>query len=240
LIESYKIEILTACIGCLLLNIDLEGDHIYLPVVKIFSKNLPTKSELNLEWNKINFKTAIQRFRTRASENCPFTKNSLPTKSSNDEYEVNVVGCINSIILKHLCLPCYKIFEKNYRKREVYYISSFYHVLSYDVGMSGIRFTRFIEKPSSKMANVSVLALLQPISFTGWIVILAVIIAIGVTLNVTDFQINSYYWLFVTLLEQGDDRISFRNKSNWFLMLSWLVVLALFLRNIYTSSLSHS
>lgn len=237
--SNERSEIFVVCAGCLKYFIDWEGEPIFLPVIKLPASTLPTINGLINQWYRVNFLLEVPGKKIVRSVKCPFAQNLLRSniKEESNGKQVNVADCIKNILQQYLCQSCFEIFKNVYQKQGVSGILSHNHIVPYDVHVNEIRFTRFIEKPSSKMANVSILTLLQPLSLTGWITVLVVICFLGAMLKATGFQTNPYYWLFVTLIEQGDDRTLDQKRSNWFLILSWLVVLALLLRNIYTSSL---
>ncbi len=145
--------------------------------------------------------------------------------------------CTQSIVVKTLCETCSIMFKENFRKQKVSYIKPYNQIIPYDVEIHGLRFTRFVEKPHRRLGKFNMIALFQPLSIEGWMAVLSTLLCMAAILRLTGFRNNPLYWFFVTLLEQGDDQIRERRNSNQVILLIWLVIVSLTLRNVYTSSL---
>lgn len=79
-------------------------------------------------------------------------------------------------------------------------------------------------------------ALLSPFSVVDWVAILTSICLVGVTLWLSKFKCNPFFWLFDVILEQNDDKRSKLNRVSVALVMVWLYV-AHVLRNAYTSNM---
>ncbi len=96
----------------------------------------------------------------------------------------------------------------------------------------GVQYSLLYNPPSTK----NLFALLSPFSVKGWIVMLLTCYFVGLVLWMSKIRINSFFWLFVVVLEQGDDIKSQLNKINTFVVISWIYG-ALMFRQAYTSNL---
>ncbi|CAL8076240.1 unnamed protein product [Orchesella dallaii] len=105
---------------------------------------------------------------------------------------------------------------------------------------SGIRFhgIRYvmINRADGKHVGNDLFLLLSPFKIYDWIVISASLICISLILKVTGYQHQVLFWIFASLLEQGDWINRYINWKNKHLVIFWLFT-ALIIRNIYTSDI---
>ncbi len=76
----------------------------------------------------------------------------------------------------------------------------------------------------------------SPFTLKGWITCVISFYIAAYVLWFTNFNFDSFFWLFTVLLEQNDDGRSKAHKSCLFLILAWLYA-ALVLRQAYTSNM---
>lgn len=108
-------------------------------------------------------------------------------------------------------------------------------VLNHGATTFGIKYSIFTKRIQGQGGSQTIDSLLAPIDLQGWIVAIATVIGIRFLLKWSGFK-GSLYWLFSTLIEQGEDQRKYSNKRNITLVIGWLV-LAFFLRLVYTSSM---
>lgn len=230
-------EILTVCLQCLR---SVVFGSPYLPVVKLDQQTFRRRENLMNVWHEINFPL---KFTEPNSKNkyCPYHKGNLKflgNKYTGVEKVHSLSHCVMAIVLEKLNGSfASDSLKKHYHKTKMTSLLKNARIISYDIENLAFDFGFFIEKPQSRMENISWVGLLSPFSLIDWIVITVYLVGLATVLSLLNFQGNPYFWIFSTLLEQGDDGQSSRKPGNALLLLLWLIVLALHLRNLYTCSL---
>lgn len=192
---------------------------------KVF--NIPRQVRTIKQMQNIVKKYAFKTAEFVQSKDCPFE-----TQQERKYYWIN---CIKELITQKLnCTSKLCLTELNFgfglRPQDSFEKPYFWN--AHGSEFQGIR--NLVFYVSTKSRNW--FALLSPFSVVDWVAILASICLVGVTLWLSKFKCNPFFWLFDVILEQNDDKRSKLNRVNVALVMVWLYV-AHVLRNAYTSNM---
>ncbi len=237
ILSNVTSDILTVCLQCLR-HVSLGFPE--LPVVKLLQNEFTSRENLENIWDRVNFPN-VQIAQESKNQNCPYhrgTSRFLGYVYTGVEVLKPLSSCILAIVLEKLNGSIVsESLKRHYIKKPMASLGKYPKIVSYDVQSFALNFGFFIEKPKSKMENVSSVGMLSPFSLLDWLIIFIFLVGIATVLNLFKINGNSYFWIFATLLEQGDVDHSSRKPGNVLLLMLWLVGLALHLRNLYTCSL---
>lgn len=195
---------------------------------------------LQQTFEKMNFKKPLngklefkRKFPTRNCYYEAYFTNLLHLMDSAD-FEF----CIKEIILCSINCSQYTFLRlalKNFVITEKFGDLKIYTALQYGSHSYGLKYSIFVRQPETSMNSKHIMSLVAPFDTIGWIIILGSTAVMNVILKLSGFK-EGMFWIFSTLIEQGENGRLFLSKHNVMLTLGWLYT-AILLRLAYTSSL---
>ncbi|CAL8129006.1 unnamed protein product [Orchesella dallaii] len=100
----------------------------------------------------------------------------------------------------------------------------------------GIHYSTIVKIEEGHTLKTNVFVLLSPFTFSDWLAIIICVSLLGITLKLTGFKEQVYFWIIVSILEQGETRKKYISIKNMHLIISWLFA-SIIIRNLYSSDL---